>query len=314
MDSVVDAYLQIAISILRIEKRPLSARAILAAAYRYGEVPPYLYGKTQHKTLGARISEDIIARRDESHFFRSQPGRFFLREFITDETIPEEYRQPISTRRRSRDLLRGPALAIDVADLSKMAATQSPISPKRILDLLHSRRYHYNNPKDSDPNSVFLWSFVTVRRQYEILSYRLGRYRDDRDTFMMKRSLGFSTLVHQDQSTLFNVNDFGIVDSGVDAVKVDLDVPQTWASHQAKPLSAELGYFLWIPRSGGYSDLVAVVHFECPSWFHPERRRLALNNLTWLDIRVPLNNIDDFDPWSRSMLQNKNSNFLPGGA
>jgi HB1, ASXL, restriction endonuclease HTH domain len=84
----LDAYLQIAESILKIERRPLSARAILAAAYRHGLVPMHLHGNTQHKTLGARISEDIITLHDDSLFFRTAPGRFFLREFLTDVTDP----------------------------------------------------------------------------------------------------------------------------------------------------------------------------------------------------------------------------------
>jgi HB1, ASXL, restriction endonuclease HTH domain len=83
----LDAYLQIAESILKIERRPLSARAILAAAYRHGLVPTHLHGNTQHKTLGARISEDIITLHDESLFFRTAPGRFFLREFLTDVAL-----------------------------------------------------------------------------------------------------------------------------------------------------------------------------------------------------------------------------------
>src|SRR3954451_24786115 len=99
-------------AILRAERRPLSPRAILAAACRSGLVPPHLFGKTQHKTLQARVSEDIIARREHSPFFRTAPGRFFLREFLADTSISEEFRRPVPTRRRIRELIRGPALAI----------------------------------------------------------------------------------------------------------------------------------------------------------------------------------------------------------
>jgi HB1, ASXL, restriction endonuclease HTH domain len=305
----LDAYLHIAEAILRIERRPLSPRAILAAAYRLGRVPTHLHGKTQHKTLGARMSEDIITHRDDSLFFRTQPGRFFLREYLPDESIAEKYRQPIATRRRIRELMRGPALAVDIGDLTRIATADTPIAPEKILGLLHANRYRYDNPKQRRPTSVLLWSFVSVRRNCEVLSYRLGRYRDDRDTFMLRRSVGFSTLVHRDERTLFNLDDFGIVDSGVHAAKVDLDVPEVRTYQKSEQSPATLLHFLWLSHGVGQGDLIAIINFECPHWFHPERRRLALNDLTWLDMRTPVNNIDDFDPWSRSVLLHNERNM-----
>lgn len=300
----MDAYLLIAETVLRAERRPLSPRAILAAAYRNDCVPVHLYGKTQHKTLGARLSEDIITRRENSPFFRTKPGRFFLKDFLNDESISEEYKQPITARRRVRDLMLGPALAFSIDDLASITLTNTIIAPERILSLLQDSRYRYDNPKDQRPDSVFLWSFVAVQREWEILTYRLGRYRDDRDTFMSRRSVGFSTLVHRDQRTFFNINDFGIIDSGVNATKVDLDMPNIKSTEKIDGLTANLKNFIWVSQNDGRNDLLAVVRFECPHWFHPERRRLALNNLSWLDIRTPVNNIDDFDPWSQHVLLN----------
>jgi hypothetical protein len=203
----LDAYLDIAVAILRSARRPLSPRAILAAAYRSGLVRPHLHGKTQHKTLQARISEDIIARRDHSLFFRTAPGRFFLREFLTDTSLPEEFRRPSPTRRRSRELLRGPALAIDYDILKGSTEENVAIRPQKIYALLKAERYRYDDPRNRDTHSVFVRSFVCVHRGSDVLTYRLGRYRDDRDGFMSRRSVGFSTLVHLDEHTLFNSGD-----------------------------------------------------------------------------------------------------------
>jgi hypothetical protein len=148
-------------------------------------------------------------------------------------------------------------------------------------------------------NLVFLRSFVCLYRDHEVLSYRAGRYREDRDSFMLRRSIGFSTFVHADERTLFNSNDFGVIESGVRAAQIDLDIPDT---QPAEPLKAKLGYFIWPTEKDGPSDLLAVVEFECPRWFEPLKRRLALNDLSWLDISKPVNDIDDFDPWSRLIL------------
>lgn len=295
----MDAYLQIAEAVLKAERRPLSPRAILAAAYRSGIVPVHLYGKTQHKTLGARLSEDIIERRDKSIFFRAAPGRFFIREYLTDVSIPDEYRQPIATRRRVRELMRGPALALDARDLSRIGSANTLIDPRKVFSLLSANGYHYDEPRNRQhQQSVFVWSFVSVHRSWEILSYRLGRYRDNRDMFMSKRSVGFSSLVHRDDRTLFDFDSFGIIESGIRATKIDLDIPDVPARD---PDEARLIYFAWVSNSET-NDLLAVINFKCPNWFEPVKRRLALNELRWLDCRSRVNNIEDFDPWSKIVL------------
>jgi HB1/ASXL restriction endonuclease-like protein with HTH domain len=295
----LDAYLQIAKRVLETERRPLSPRTILNAAYQNGLVPVHLHGKTQHKTLQARISEDIVSRRETSLFYRTQPGKFFLRRFLTDETVPEDFRLEFPTRRRIRELVRGPALALEYTDLEKVAERDVPISQKKILSLLSSDRFRYGDPREKRENLVFLRSFVCLVREQTVLSYRAGRYREDRDSFLLRRSVGFSTLVDMEDRTLFNLSDFGVVESGVKATRIDLDIPEPL---RTEPLSAKLGYFLWPSVSDGRSDLLAVIHFECPRWFEPLKRRLALNDLSWLDISNPVNDIDDFDPWSKLIL------------
>jgi hypothetical protein len=297
----VDAYLEIAATVLRAERRPLSPRAILTAAYRRGMVPPHLHGKTQHKTLQARVSEDIIARREQSAFFRTAPGRFFLREFLTDTSLPEAFRRPVPTRRRFRELARGPALAVDECVLEKLAPERAPIQPERIFKLLGQECSRYADPKMKSEKNVFVRSFVCVYRRGDILTYRLGRYREDRDSFLARRSVGFYTYVHRDEQTLFNMRDFGIVDSGVRATAVDLDIPEVPAREK---LDASLRYFTWVRQPMGVTDLLAVVALQCPEWFEPVKRRLALNDLAWLDLTKPVNNIDDFDPWSKVVLEN----------
>ena len=295
----MDSYLDIAVEILRAERRPLSPHAILTEAYRRALVPAHLHGRTQHKTLQARISEDIIYRREHSPFFRTAPGRFFLREFLTETSIPEEFRRPFPTRRRFRELRRGPALAVDYNVLKDVAKENIPIRSKRIFKLLKGERYGYEDPKSEDASIVFLRSFVSVYRDRNILTYRVGRYRDDRDSFLSRRSIGFSTFVHRDEHTLFNLGNFGIVDSGVRAAKVDLDIPDVSTREGQK---ASLKYFIWATQGTGTTDLLAVIRFECPNWFEPLKRRLALNDLAWLDVTKPVNDIDDFDPWSKLVL------------
>jgi hypothetical protein len=58
----MNSYLTIASKVLSEARQPLSAVQILRAAYDLQIVPRDLYGKTQHKTLQARIAEDSFLR------------------------------------------------------------------------------------------------------------------------------------------------------------------------------------------------------------------------------------------------------------
>jgi hypothetical protein len=296
----LDVYLDIARTVLRSERRPLTPRAILALAYKAGIVSHRLHGKTQHKTLGARLSEDLVQLSDRSLFFRSEPGKYFLREFLTDTSLPEDYRRPVPTRRRFRELVLGDALALDEEALAAFDRDK-PIAPASILELLHSKNCRYEDPRRRSESSVFFRAFVCVQRGHQLLTYRLGRYREDRDAFMHKRCIGFATLVHDFEHTLFNQADLGIVDAGVHATKVDLDIPDTAEAPSEDDHQGRLSHFIWASEKAG-GDLLAVIFYECPDWFEPTKRRLALNDIKWLDDPTSVNDLDDFDPWSQRVL------------
>ena len=70
----MDSYLDLAANVLRELRRPLDARQMLKTAYQLSIVPRNLYGKTQHKTLHARLAEDIRKQPTRSAFVRTGPG------------------------------------------------------------------------------------------------------------------------------------------------------------------------------------------------------------------------------------------------
>jgi hypothetical protein len=295
----LDSYLNIAETVLGTARRPLTPHEILDQAYAENMVPSHLYGRTQHKTLGARLSEDILIRRERSAFFRTNPGQFFLRRFLTDVGIPEKYRTPIVARRRERELQRGTTLCLDAADLPAMANSDFEFSVKLILNLIRSNRFHYLDGLERGIADVIVWSFVVIARKSNVLTYRIGRYRDGRDSFLRRRSIGFFRPVRDYDRTLFDLKDHGIVSSGVRAASIDLDLPQDAMGDEEYRRRSELSCFLYHRSKSKTADLLALIRFECPDWFEPTKRRLAINDLQWLDLKTPVNYIDDFDPWSQ---------------
>ena len=298
----MSTYLTIAELVLKKAKRPLSARSILKKAYDAGLVPDQLYGKTQDKTLQARLSEDILHRRDHSPFFRTRPGTFFLRQFLTDPTLPVEFRREMTARRRTRELLRGPALAVDGEALTRLLGDSNCWAAEHALSTISGEGiYSYIDPKRADRKYPLLWAVSAVMKDRKVLCYRVGRYRDDRDSFVHKRTIGFAALVLEEDRNLFDASGFGIADSGLAAVATDLDIPISMSSNARDGFGHSVKFLAWC-HDAARSDLLAFIEVRAPSWFEPSTSRLSLNDLDWLDLDVPPNNLDDFDPWSRTLL------------
>lgn len=296
----MDAYLDIARRVLRQARRPLPPREILRLGLSARIVPSSLYGKTQHKTLQARLSEDILFHRERSVFFRTKPGYFFLREFLSDPSLPAEFRTPIVARRRRRELAYPNALALDGETTAHLCRRNDVLPDQEVLDLLRSRRYHYaESSRSRSAEDVLVWSFVLVMRDHLVLTYRHGRYREDRDTFLKRRSIGFFSPVVHDDLTLFDQADHGIVSSGVRALSIDLNLPPDLQLAN----SAELKCFV-CARQDHPPSLLGLVTFEAPDWLEPFTRRLAINDLAWQDPTVQINHYEDFDPWSQLILEN----------
>jgi hypothetical protein len=301
------SYLEIAKRVLLAARTPLSARDILERAYLADLVPKHLYGKTQHKTLQARLSEDILNNRDRSLFFRTDPGRFFLRQFLQDASIPEEFKTEFPARRRIRDLQTTGVLSLETKSLAEDSNSCQVIDPQRVFKLLRTNRFHYSTSLDeySTYDCALVFSFVMVCRNDEVLSYRGGRFHTISDTFFNKRSIGFSFPVTDNDASLFDPSDYGIKLSGLKGVTEDLGISRDLNRPHENNGDAQLGGFVLHANERSECRLLAVVRYECPEWFEPTKRRLALNDLRWMRLEERVNDLYDFDPWSRSILSSQ---------
>lgn len=304
MTSRNDSYLELAERVLLLKRRPLSTREIMKEGYLHDLVPPHLHGRTQHKTLGARLSEDILLQRESSAFFRPRTGRFFLRRFIGDPSFPAEYRTPIVAKRRQRDIIKDYVAVISDAALSTLPLRDGrALSPTAFKRFVRTLRIEYRRKRDLDLNrDHLLYSFVVVVKGSCILTYRRGRYSEHRDTFVNKRTIGFAVPLYRSDYTLFDYEEHGAVEAGLTALAIDLDFefsPEISrfeeraalkfciVAHQGEPLA---------------SSLLTVVRADAPADFEPGTSRLAINDLVWWDMWQGANNIDDFDPWSRQII------------
>ncbi len=296
----MDAYLQIAQTVLRSARRPMGAKAILDVAYQAGVVPKHLYGKTQQKTLQARLSEDILHHRETSPFYRTEPGQFFLTEFLDADDIPAEWKVPFPARRRTRDLSHDYTLAFSrtfLAGWHRRRADAHAFFKAAEAD----GAIAYMHPNEMlDRGYCSTWTFSMVVKDDCTLAYRIGRYRDDRDNFAKRRSIGFAGALTIEDANLFSHDYFGAEDCATNVLTQDLDL--SYASFQGPGGRRPKIDHVMVVEVGEALDVVIVLTWQCPTWFEPTTRRMSLNDPHWLCSSVRHNDLDDFEPWSSTIM------------
>lgn len=296
----MDSYLELAEVVLRAARRPLSPRAILDAAYKAGVVPSHLFGKAQHKTLQARLSEDILRLKLDSRFYRTDPGVFFLSEFRSDPNVADELKDPFHARRRTRDLGKPSALAISREFVDSGNSLASGWK-EFLCEAQRQGAIHYVDGRREHDDVYLVWVFSIVRRSAQLLSYRIGRYRDDRDAFINRRSIGFVDIVGYEDANLFN-SDLGISDRGLAVILDDLDLSRSVFGSSNDVNAPDVLFSMLAVDESSQPALLFVMEWACPEWFEPTSRRLSLNEVRWIDAtRVP-NDPSDFEPWSSAAL------------
>lgn len=277
----------------------MSAKGILDAAYRAEIVPEHLKGKTQHKTLQARLSEDILYHRNASLFYRTEPGVFFLCELISAPDVPDKFKEKFPARRRTRDLQKYSPLAISRIFLDTWKANNSSCNVADVFRSAEEQDAVRYLPAHDSGDYAAVWTFSVVRRRHHLLSYRIGRYRDDRDGFANKRTIGFPGVMTANDRSLFSQDDYGASDNALNVLLLDLDLsPQSFPN--GEPSKPKPIYAFEAEGEDGITVLLIVLEWICPDWFEPTSRRLSLNDPHWLDLSVPPNNLEDFEPWSKT--------------
>ena len=286
-------YLDLAERILRLSKTPLSARQILGTALKLGIVPDDLYGQTQHKTLQARLSEDILHHKKLSKFYRTKRGIFFLREFLDDPTFdaPAE----IIARRRKLGLRFRNILSRRYRGLS---TTESHWLPS--YSLFNSSKLFYQDHSKSPPGTIRFWAAAALYRDEKYLVYRRGSYREDRDPFLGQRCIIFFAPLVQDDRDLFNHLNEGIKKAVLEIVSMDLDMPLQ-LKWQNETTMKSVGCLVSQGKNS-VSEAVEVTKLSVPRWFEPPRQKLSINDLQWLNLNQ-INNRSDFDPWSQRVIE-----------
>lgn len=274
----------------------MSSKEIIQRAYLQKVIPHHLHGRTQHKTLTARISTDILQNRERSAFFRPWPGRYFLREFMTDESLPTEYRTPIVARRRSRELKKEYAAFLSQCDVN--LESDKKLTAAGFAKLVRSDSIRYASSGVVAQEDFALWNIAIVRRGRSILTYSRGKFKDGKEELLGdKTALFTSPLTHNDR-TLFDNKFHGTVGASIAAVSIDLDLEHSPQINEIEEKSKLLGAFPI--RQNGTNFLLVLSEVRIPDSTRILTRRLAINSLSWLHLESLRSSIGEFDDWTKA--------------
>jgi len=296
----MDNYLEIARKVLREARQPLSARQILKSAYQLQIVPRDLYGRTQHKTLQARLSTDILKRRSRSDFCRSGPGRFFLRSLICDRTVPTRYRLEYTAPLRAAQLGRFDVLAFPRKELACLASRdRSHVS----VDDLMSRSWRYTRMEDLRRDArllPFRFLVVVVDDGRVVLSHRHPRGDGD---LAGQVALGVKGVVRREDRSLFSLDEAGLAEAAVRTLMQQLDLPRMLVSalEEVSRWSAPIALFEE-GEEPATDDLIAILAFLCAGIPEVVEAIDALATSEWHHLPIRINDLDRFDRWSARLI------------
>lgn len=298
---MADAYLNIAETVLGMERRPLRPREIVQLASSAELLPWHLHGPRQDKTMHARLSEDVARNPENSRFYRTAPGVFYLQKMRSDPTTPEAYREQYLAPPRRKELRRQLFFAMKVSDVAPLAKPRSVDIP-HLLALLEAGAYSYRpflQIKES-ADTVLIHSFVVIVKGDSVLSFRCGKFFPESDPLYGRRSIGLGGAVASDNNDFLYNSMHGIIESGIGELGYGIGLPRRLAerARYEEQVTPQVAVYL-DPDFLSPPVLQVVLRYRCPVEFEPSKAALSVNDLRWISAHHPGNDLQDYDETSR---------------
>ncbi|TCA18488.1 hypothetical protein E0H68_03365 [Rhizobium leguminosarum bv. viciae] len=292
----MNAYLQITQAVLSKSRQPMSAREILEAAYRLQLVPDHLFGKTQYKTLHARLCEDILRNRRTSAFARTAPGRFSLRSRLGTEA---EGREAYVAPQRSYQLKH-----FDVFCANRSKLDSAIGKPRTLVDFAAVAR-HFDRQvplrrAEKDQDLTHLRLLVTIRSHDRLLTLAAL----EGATFGGGRSLGFFGFIRGTDADLFSAEPYGVDVAARRTIAEQTNAPPIRFNDLTE--RATDGALRCLRISNEANDrhaLVLFVEYKCNRPDELIEYIPASRSPRWTRVPSEINDVGSLEPISRSFVE-----------
>jgi len=302
-----NAYLTLAAEALRIERRPLTPVEMLDVAYAHRLIPPHLFGATMHKTLAARLSEHIRRNSHDSSFYRTAPATYYLHSLASEPDTPEDYRKVHIGHLRSKSIRKENVLVAPRDELERRVYGQYVhFDESGFAEMFRTIcRFADRRKAEEDDTVKQFVTFTLVIRESRILIYRRGNFTTASDRLRGQLSVGFGGHVNDQDFNLFNRGSDAFRANATRELQEELFLDEYYReSIEAMDRARVLGYVNVDDSPDAEHHIAVLIAFSHKDDSVPKKGELSINQLEWLDLSLPLNDLSDFDLWSGMILRN----------
>ena len=302
-----NAYLHLAYEALRVAKKPLTPLEMITLAQKDGFMPEHLHGKTQHKTLAARLSVYIRQSSSKAAFYRTAPATYFLAELQEDPSVPDKYKQIFVGNLRSKTIRQEEVLVIPRDILSKSINGEYVPYDETVFLNLYKNHCHFMDRAraEKDASVKQFVTFTLVFHKTSLLIYRRGKFTTTSERLKGQLSVGFGGHVNDKDFSLFATGGDALLQNAARELREELFLDEYYDNQEETKNQAELlGYVNVDDSPDAQHHIAVIVAFNHKSSELPTKGEMSINKLEWLDLTHKKNDLSDFDLWSRMILQN----------
>lgn len=302
-----NAYLEIAKEALIRERRPLTPHEMLELARQGQFLPDHLYGLTMHRTLNARLSEHIRNESDKSSFFRTGPSTFYMHSLADLPGTPEEYRKVHVGNLRSKAIRKENVLVAPRVALSRLVYGDFvPFNEREFEEMFRTICFFKDRQRaEGDDNVKQFVTFTLVHYGRLLLIYRRGKFTTTSDTLKGQLSVGFGGHVNDRDFDLFNQGESAFRANAARELREELFLDDIYERQdETFDRSHVMGYINVDESADAEHHIAVLVRFDHGSGELPKKGELSINQLDWLDLDRPRNDLSEFDLWSGMILGN----------
>ena len=299
-------FLIVAKKLMEGNRRSMSPRELVELAKKDQLFSDNITGKTPHQTMKSKLSTHIRRLGDDSVFIRTGPGRFYLRELLSDDNRPYDSK-PLLPPPSTEDVLVYCASELDTLTTWQGINTDWKSMSKKIFTILEPFYFPRFNI-ESDNKYTQILTYVLVTRRDQMLVYRRGRYNRIEDYLRGSDCVGFGGHVTHDDLDLFSKSTMGITNCARRELNEELILPGTDIKRLREGLGLQvIGIINDDSSDVGRRHLAFVMKYEVSNdkyWEHPTRGEKSITQLRWIRRRnsgpVPLWN---YEYWSQLCLR-----------
>lgn len=302
-----DSYLDLARSAIKASGKPLTPQEMLNVARQGDFLPDHLYGRTMHKTLMARLSENIRLKGAEAEFFRTAPGVFFLHSIAKLPETPNEFKIVHRGHLRSKSIRKEDVLVAPKSMLEKnFYGDFVPFEAKTFKEFYNEHCLFVDRSSAEENHKLKQFvTFTLVFSETKILTYRRGKFTTTSEKLKGQKTVGFGGHVNNTDFNLFHHGDMAFKANAARELREELFLDHIYENFESTMAQTEiLGYVNVDGDFDAEHHIAVLVAFKHKGSELPKKGELSINQLSWLDLSEPCRDIDEFDFWSKIILEN----------